>query len=73
MKGATFTTRGRKISFPPGISISHLAEIESPRGGNISAGGETLYGGDFILGHRQIHDFFIPATFYNDLRLTRSP
>jgi len=39
MRGATFSTRGQKISSPPGESISHLAEIESPRGGNISAGG----------------------------------
>jgi len=44
MRGATFSTRGREISFLPGEFISHLAEIESPGGGNISAGGRLCKG-----------------------------
>jgi len=44
MRGETFSTRGWEISFPPGESISHLAEIESP--------GEEIFppGGDSIMG-----------------------
>jgi len=33
MRRATFSTRGREISSPAGESISHLAEIEFPGGG----------------------------------------
>jgi len=44
MRGVTFSTRWRKISSPPGESISHLAEIEFPGGGNISAGGRLYKG-----------------------------
>jgi len=44
MRDATFSKRGPEISYPPGESISHLAEIESPGGGNISAGGRLYRG-----------------------------
>jgi len=54
MRGATFSTRGREISSPPGESILHLAEIVSAGGGNISDGWRLCNpGGDFVSGHRQ--------------------
>jgi len=44
MRGAIFSTRGHEISSPSGESISHYPEIESPGGGNISAGGRLYKG-----------------------------
>jgi len=43
MRGATFSTRGRIISSPPGESTSHLAEIES-RGRKYFPGGRLYKG-----------------------------
>jgi len=58
MRGATFSTMGRKISSHPNEPISHLDEIEFPGGGNISAGGRLnkwaisfrVTGPDLIIG-----------------------
>jgi len=44
MRGSTSSMRGRKISSPPGESSSHLAEIESLGGENISARGDSIRG-----------------------------
>jgi len=38
MRGQLSRRGGEKCPFPPGESISHFAEIESPGEGNISAG-----------------------------------
>jgi len=43
MRGATFSTRGREISFLAGESISHLAEIEYPGGEETFTPGGRLY------------------------------
>jgi len=48
-EGATFSMRGREKSSSPGESISHFAEIESPGGGNICAGGRLYKGAILFL------------------------
>jgi len=54
MRGRLSWRGGEKYLLPPppGEYILRLAEIESPGGGNISAGGRLYKGGDFISGHR---------------------
>jgi len=60
-EGATFSTRGQEISSPHGESILHLAEIESPGGGIISAGGR-LYKGAIHFGSPALEDYYRPTS-----------
>jgi len=57
MRGATFSTRGKEISSPPGESFSHLAEIESP-GEKKFPGGDSIRG-QFHIGSPAYHVGFI--------------